>query len=109
MTQVDPPPPAQRYTSFREFYPFYLGEHRNATCRRLHVVGTTLVLLIVATALLTRTWPLLLLAPLVGYGFSWAGHFFFERNLPAAFKQPFYSLLGDFAMLKDVLTGRVRW
>ena len=105
MTPGNPPPPAQRYTSFREFYPFYLGEHRNAVCRRLHVVGTALV----PTALLAREWPLLLLAPLVGYGFSWAGHFFFERNQPAAFKQPFYSLLGDFTMLKDVLAGRVRW
>lgn len=102
-------PAAGPFTSFRSFYPFYLGEHANVTCRRLHVVGTSLVLTSLAWALLTQTWAALWLVPLFGYGFAWVGHFFFEHNRPATFKHPLYSLLGDFVMFKDVLTGRIRW
>ena len=79
----------QRYASFAEFYPFYLGEHAHPVCRRLHVVGSTLVLAIIV-AVITRIvspWALLAL-PLVGYGFAWIGHFYFEKNKPATFKYP---------------------
>ena len=65
------------FASFHEFYPFYLGEHRNAACRRLHVIGSGLVLIVVATAVVTRD-PWLLLMPVVGYGFAWVGHFAFD-------------------------------
>lgn len=97
-----------RYSSFREFYPFYLGEHRNRTSRRLHVIGSAIVLLILALVIaqvLTPWW--LLSVPLVGYGFAWVGHFFFEHNKPATFKHPLYSLMGDWVMFKDVLTGKI--
>lgn len=96
-----------RFASFREFYPFYLAEHRNATCRKLHFAGSTLVLLIVAGAIATQWWSLLWLAPVAGYGFAWVGHFGFETNRPATFKHPALSLLGDWVMYWQLLTGKI--
>lgn len=100
---------SERYQSFAEFYPYYLQEHSNPTCRRLHYVGSLLVLAILAYALINQQWLWLLCIPLVGYGFAWIGHFVFEKNRPATFQYPFYSLLGDWVMLKDVFTGRIRF
>ncbi|MGH8098052.1 Mpo1-like protein [Stenotrophomonas indicatrix] len=98
-----------RFASFREFYPFYLSEHRNTTSRRLHFIGSGGVLLLVAIAAL-RGQPLLLLAALAcGYGFAWVGHFFFEKNRPATFRHPLYSFIGDWVMFADILRGRVKW
>ncbi|MEO7200869.1 MAG: DUF962 domain-containing protein [Dokdonella sp.] len=96
-----------RFENFREFYPFYLSEHSNRTSRRLHFVGSTLVLLFLAAALLMRQPGWLLLVLVVGYGFAWVGHFFFEKNRPATFKYPFYSLMGDWKMFADILRGRI--
>ena len=96
-----------RFESFREFYPFYLSEHSNRTSRRLHFVGSCLVLLIVAAALLLRKPGWLLLVLVFGYGFAWVGHFFFEKNRPATFKYPFYSLMGDWKMFADIVRGRI--
>jgi hypothetical protein len=98
-----------RFASFGEFYPYYLSEHRDRTCRRLHFVGTSLVLLVIALALATLNARLLLLAPLAGYGFAWVGHFVFEKNRPATFSHPFYSLAADFVLFRDILTGRIRF
>jgi len=98
----------KRYGSFRDFYPFYLSEHANRTCRRLHFAGSLLVLAIIFLAMATADARWLWLAPIAGYGFAWAGHFFFEKNRPATFKHPLYSLLGDWAMFRDILNGRVR-
>ena len=100
---------SQRYESFREFYPFYLSEHANPTCRRLHFVGTTLVIAFLATAFLTRNAWWLVGALLAGYGFAWIGHIFFEHNRPATFTYPVYSFIGDWVMFKDVLTGKIRF
>ena len=96
-----------RYASFREFYPFYLSEHANRTCRRLHVVGSTLVLAVAVMACISQRWMLLWLLPLFGYGFAWVGHFFFEHNRPATFTYPLYSFAGDWVMYWQVLTGRI--
>jgi hypothetical protein len=96
-----------RYTSFRQFYPFYLSEHANRNCRRMHFVGSSLVLLVVAVALAARDARWLWLAPLFGYGFAWIGHFAFEKNRPATFRHPLYSLAGDWVMYADILCGRV--
>jgi hypothetical protein len=100
---------SQRYESFREFYPFYLSEHANPTCRRLHFVGTTLVIAFLATAFLTRNAWWLVGALFAGYGFAWIGHFFFEHNRPATFTYPIYSFIGDWVMFKDLLTGKIRF
>lgn len=101
---------SRRFNSFREFYPYYLSEHRNPTCRRLHVVGSGLIVVLILTVLfglLSPWW--LLAAPLLGYGFAWVGHFAFEKNRPATFSHPLWSLMGDWVMFKDVLTGRIRF
>jgi hypothetical protein len=100
---------SERFSSFAQFYPYYLQEHSNDICRRLHYVGSLLVLSIFVYALSQQQWHLLWLMPLAGYGFAWVGHFVFEKNKPATFKYPFYSLLGDWVMLKDALTGRIRF
>ena len=99
----------RRFASFREFYPYYLGEHADPTCRRLHFVGTSLVLLCLALAIVLRNPWWLLGMPLAGYGFAWVGHFFFEHNKPATFQHPWYSLAGDWVMYRDMLTGRIRF
>ena len=96
-----------RYASFREFYPFYLSRHSHRICRRLHFVGSLLVIFVVIVALAKADARWLLLAPVVGYGFAWIGHFFFEKNRPATFKHPLYSLAGDWIMFRDILRGRV--
>jgi hypothetical protein len=96
------------YHSFREFYPFYLSEHRNRSCRRLHFAGTSLVIATTLLAVASARYGLLYLLPLLGYGFAWVGHFFFEKNRPATFRYPFYSLAGDFVMYKDILIGRIK-
>jgi hypothetical protein len=96
-----------RFESFREFYPFYLSEHRNPTCRKLHFAGSTLVLALIAAALWMQAWALLWLVPLAGYGFAWVGHFAFEKNRPATFKHPAYSLWGDWVMYWQLLTGKI--
>ena len=106
-----PPEPApltgRRFASFAEFYPFYHGEHANRTCRRLHFVGTTLVIACLATLALTRNPWWIAAALACGYGFAWVGHFVFERNRPATFRHPVYSFIGDWVMYRDVLIGRI--
>jgi hypothetical protein len=97
----------ERYRTFRDFYPFYLSEHRHPVCRRLHFAGSALVLAAIAAAIVTRNAWWLVAAPVVGYGFAWAGHFFFEKNRPATFTYPFYSLVGDWVMFRDIVRGRL--
>ncbi|REH37859.1 hypothetical protein DFR26_1643 [Paraperlucidibaca baekdonensis] len=96
-----------RFTSFREFYPFYLQEHSNRTCRRLHFIGTTLVLALLVGVMLTGQWLWLFAFPVIGYGFAWVGHFVYEKNRPATFKYPIYSFMGDFVMYKDICMRRL--
>jgi hypothetical protein len=96
-----------RYTTFKDFYPFYLGEHSDRACRRMHFIGSSLVLLTLLGVLVTgRLWGLALM-PLFGYGFAWMGHFFFEKNRPATFTYPLYSFLGDWVMYRDIVLGRI--
>jgi len=91
----------EKYTTFREFYPFYLSQHQNSVCRLLHFIGTSII--IVLLIFYVNTAKDLLLIPFVGYGFAWTGHFFFEKNKPATFKYPIYSLMGDFVMFWQIL------
>jgi hypothetical protein len=96
-----------RFANFREFYPYYLAEHADRRCRRLHFVGSSLVIgcLVALAGTLNPWW--IAGALLCGYGFAWLGHFGFEKNRPATFKHPFYSLAGDWVMYKDMLTGKI--
>jgi hypothetical protein len=100
---------SREFKSFHDFYPFYLEEHSDRTCRRLHFVGSTLVLVLLGWSLVTANPWLLILVPLTGYGFAWVGHFFFEHNRPATFIYPFYSLIGDWVMWKDMLLGKIKF
>ena len=96
----------KKHTSFKQFYPFYLSEHSNKTCRLLHVIGTTLVVFLILYCILTWHYQLMLLAPIIGYGFAWIGHYFFEKNTPATFKYPLYSFIGDWVMWWQTITFR---
>ena len=99
----------ERPPSFREFYPFYLSEHSDRTCRRLHFAGTSIGLLCALQALASMNFWWLLAGLGVGYALAWIGHFFFEKNRPATFKHPFYSFAGDWVMWKDMLVGKIRF
>lgn len=97
----------RRFASFREFYPYYLAEHRHPVSRRLHVVGSAGVLLLAVAAAVSGNPWWLLAALFCGYGFAWVGHFFFEKNRPATFRHPIYSFAADWVMFRDVLAGRI--
>ena len=96
------------YQDFKSFYPYYLSEHQNFICRGLHFIGTLGVISIIILAIIIN-YKFFFFAPICGYGFAWTGHFFFEKNKPATFKYPFYSFLGDWVMLKDILLGKIKF
>lgn len=96
----------EKYNSFAEFYPFYLSQHRHPVTRALHLIGLLLAFYCLSYVLWTGRWIGLTVIPIVGYGPAWVGHFFFEKNKPATFRYPFYSLMGDFVMFKDTLFRR---
>ena len=95
------------YTCFADFYPFYLQEHQNKTSRILHFMGTLLVFLqLGGYAYTLPTWWFWFSLPLTGYGFAWVGHFFFEKNRPATFRYPLWSLRGDVTLFFEILLRR---
>ena len=100
---------AERIKTYKEFYSFYLTEHENKTCRWLHFTGTALlfadIVLLSIEGLWAGFWWTL---PVIGYGFAWVGHFFFEKNKPATFKYPLWSLISDFKMFFQMLVGKVK-
>ncbi|MCA6074931.1 DUF962 domain-containing protein [Fulvivirga sedimenti] len=98
-----------RFNSFREFYPYYLTEHTHTTSRILHFTGTLLVFVLLIMAIYYGNGWLLLAIPVVGYGFAWVGHFFFEKNKPATFRYPLFSLASDFKLFFELLTGRQKF
>jgi hypothetical protein len=97
----------RKYHRYRDFFPFYLAEHADPVCRRLHYVGTSIEILSLVALVLTGNFWFLLSAVVGGYGFAWLGHFFFERNKPATFTYPFWSYLADHHMLWLAVTGRL--
>ncbi|MGO4326813.1 Mpo1-like protein [Cupriavidus sp. 2TAF22] len=98
---------AREFENFAAFYPFYLNEHRNLTCRRLHFAGSTVALLCLLALVLSGNWWWLAAAAVSGYAFAWVGHFVFEKNRPATFRHPLYSLMGDWVMYADIWRGRI--
>lgn len=102
-------PAGGRFQSFAAFYPHYIHEHSNRTCRRIHVVGSALVLVVLAVAVATLNPWWLLAMPVIGYGFAWVGHFFFEKNRPATFRYPLWSLMGDWRMFWETVSGKRRF
>ena len=93
--------------SFAEFWPYYLGEHRLATTRRFHFIGTSLFLLAIGLGMTVGPWWLVLTSPGAGYGMAWISHFFIEKNRPATFRYPGWSLRADLVMWAYMLTGRL--
>jgi hypothetical protein len=93
--------------SYEAFWPFYLGEHANPLNRKLHFIGTSLAIGIGATAVMTGQWWMLPAMPVAGYGFAWVGHFIVEKNRPATFTYPLWSLRGDFEMWWKTITGEL--
>ncbi|MBP2279485.1 hypothetical protein H4W00_000298 [Psychrobacter sp. PL19] len=89
------------------FYDFYLAEHQNMACRRLHFAGSSFGLLGIANSIRTRSPKPLLKGIAAGYACAWVGHFFFEKNKPASFKFPLKSFVSDFRMYGDVLRGNL--
>ena len=97
-----------KFNSFNDFYPFYLSEHSKKSTKISHMIGSTLVICILFYSIINQDWTKLYYLPIVGYGFAWIGHFFFEKNKPATFKYPLYSFMGDWVMLKDIVIGKVK-
>ena len=97
----------QRFRTFADFYPFYLGEHANRVSRRLHCVGTSIALVILMAAVATQLWWLVIVALVQGYAFAWVGHFFFEHNRPATFKYPGFSFMGDWRLWWEIVSGKI--
>lgn len=98
----------KKFKSFSEFYPYYLSEHGDPVNRRLHFFGSLLTIIVVLFVIFTQTWIALILVPILGYGFAWIGHYFVEKNKPTTFTYPLYSLMGDWVMFKDILTGKIK-
>lgn len=96
-----------RIQTFAEFWPYYLGEHRNPTCRLLHFIGSTLALGQLVAAVVLGQPQLGFTALITGYAFAWVGHFFIEKNRPATFKYPLWSFIGDWKMWALTLTGKL--
>lgn len=107
MDHPSTPDKSPNFENFAEFYPFYLSEHSNRTCRRLHFVGSSLALACLARMIWTGQPEYFLYGLLCGYGCAWLGHFGFEKNKPASFKRPLYSFMGDWVMYRDIWIGRI--
>jgi len=95
--------------TFNEYYQYYLSLHQNKWCRRIHVLGNIATLAYIGAVVYSGVWLLLLLAPFVVYPFAWSGHFFFEKNKPAAWSTPLKAKVCDWKMTWDMLRGRIKW
>lgn len=99
----------KEYKTLKDFYPYYLKEHQNPTCRKLHFVGTGLLFVPLGIAIFSGNYLWLIAIPFIGYGFAWVGHFFFEKNKPSTFKYPMFSLASDFILFFDLLRGKEKF
>lgn len=98
---------AYKYKTLKDFYPYYLTEHQDGISRALHFIGTGGFIFITLYAIISQTWWLLALGPVFAYGFAWIGHFVFEKNKPATFVYPAFSLASDFIMFYHILTFQI--
>ena len=101
-------PKAPEFKSLMEFYPYYLTEHSKQSTRITHFIGTSLLFAIIAAAIIHRDLFYLVFLPIAGYGFAWIGHFVFEKNKPATFQYPLYSLASDLIMYWHILTFQIK-
>jgi len=94
--------------NFDQYYEYYLSLHQNKWCRRLHVLGQLFTIAYIIFSIKTNLW-LLIASPFVVYPFAWSGHYFFEKNEPAAFSNPLWAKMCDWVMLKDIVIGKIEW
>lgn len=95
-----------KLSSFQAFWPFYLSQHAVPACRWLHFGGTTVVVGNLVFSIVTMQPWFIPLSLLFGYGPAWVAHFFVEKNRPATFTYPGWSLIADFKMWAGMLTGK---
>ncbi len=93
---------------FRDFWPYYLQEHARPATRALHYIGTGSVIALLAVTPFVRGWWMAGAMPIAGYGFAWTAHGLIERNRPATFRHPLWSLRADFVMFFRFLSGRLK-
>lgn len=98
---------AKKYQTLAEFYPYYLTEHKDLTCRTLHFIGTFGIFILLFASIFLQDWRYFAAIPVCGYGFAWFGHAVFEKNKPATFEYPLFSLASDFIMFWHILTGQI--
>ena len=97
-----------KFTSFKDFYPYYLSEHKLRINKILHAIGSLSGLGFLIYTIYTEQYKFILISFIFGYTFAWIGHFIFEKNKPATFKYPLYSFMGDWVMLKDIILGKIK-
>ena len=97
-----------KFNSFSEFYPFYLSEHKKKLTKIFHATGSTIVIFIILFSIYNNSYKYLYFTPITGYGFAWFSHFFIEKNKPATFKYPIYSLRADFVMFGHIILGKIK-
>ena len=97
-----------KFTSFKEFYPYYLSEHKLPITKLLHIIGSLCSLGFLISMIISKKYQYISFVFIIGYGFAWISHFAFEKNKPATFKYPLYSFIGDWIMLKDVITRKIK-
>lgn len=98
-----------KFSSFKEFYPYYLSEHSKVGTKLLHFIGTLSAIIFIILYFIYKDYMYLLFVPFFGYGFAWISHFFIENNKPATFKYPLYSLQGDFLMFWHILIRKIKF
>ena len=96
-----------RAMTYGEFWAHYLAAHTDPRCRALHYAGTLAALALVGLAGAKADWRWAAIAVVVGYAPAWLGHAVFERNRPATFSHPIWSLVSDLRMLALFLSGRL--
>ena len=99
----------ERIKKYSDFYAFYLTEHSNKISRILHFIGTLLFFVLLFYFIFTNQYNYSWILPVIGYGFAWVGHFVFEKNKPATFKYPFWSLISDFKLFFEIVFGKQRF
>lgn len=96
-----------RYTSFKEFWPFYVAEHSKPGTRWMHLIGTVTGVVVMIYFIVYGPWWLFLLGLIPGYGAAWFAHFVIEKNKPATFQYPLWSFMGDYKMIALMITGKI--
>ena len=97
-----------KFTSFKDFYPYYLSEHKLKINKILHALGSMCGLMFLIFVIYSKQYTLIPVSFLIGYFFAWIGHYVFEKNKPATFKYPLYSFIGDWVMLKDIIIRKIK-